>query len=256
MAEELGDQVRDYYRRIAPFLDCELADRGDEAFWEWAAREPAGCRVLEVGAGTGRATRCLARSAGRVGAFDLSLDLIAIARRRLAGVPHVTLFVGDMRQLASAAAFDLVVAVDDPFAHLLADAERDAALGAMAACLAPGGRLILDAAWQPSGRRALARSAAGLVFERFRGGGSGQLRVREELHCHAGRLCDTRLEYARDGQILATVSYRSRFWSLAEIHRRCHARGLTITHLWGDYDRRPWHRTTSARLLVEAGHSS
>ena len=63
--------VRDYYRRILPFYDLELADRGDGELWAWAASAPPGCRVLELGAGTGRATAFLARTAGRVVALEL-----------------------------------------------------------------------------------------------------------------------------------------------------------------------------------------
>ena len=56
-----SSEVRDYYHEILPFYDLELADRGDEELWAWAAGAPTGCRVLELGAGTGRATAALAR---------------------------------------------------------------------------------------------------------------------------------------------------------------------------------------------------
>jgi len=244
--------VRCYYRRIAPYLDLELADRGDAGFWEWTASEPAGCRVLELGAGTGRATAFLARTAASVVALDLSLELIAIARQRLRSLENVRLFVADMRRLGVAGRFDLVVAVDDPFAHLLLDGERDRALRAAAAHLASGGRLILDAAWFSPHRRELASRPEGLATERFRGGGAGQLRVREEVRCDSGRICDSRIEYRRAGALLAAARFRSRLWSLAEVGRRCHAAGLEVVSLWGGYDRRPFRRQGSSRLIVEA----
>jgi len=245
------DEVRGYYRRIAPFLDLELADRGDAGFWEWTASEPAGCRVLELGAGTGRATLFLARAAARVVACDLSPELIAIARERLARLDNVRLFVADMRYLCLAARFDLVVAVDDPFAHLLLGGERDRALRAAAAHLAPGGRLILDAAWFSPHLRELASRPEGLATERFRGGGAGQLRVREEVRCGAGRICQSLIEYRRDGAPAVAAGFRSRLWSLAEVGRRCRAAGLDVVSLWGGYDRRPFQRLTSSRLIVE-----
>jgi SAM-dependent methyltransferase len=245
-------EVRGYYRRIAPYLDLELADRGDLGFWEWTASEPAGCRVLELGAGTGRATLFLARAAARVFACDLSPELVAIARERLGGLENVSLFVADMRRLCLAARFDLVVAVDDPFAHLLLGGERDRALRAAAAHLAPGGRLVLDAAWFSPHRRELASRPEGLVTERFRGGGAGQLRVREEVRCDTGRICHSRIEYRRAGAPPVAATFRSRLWSLAEIGRRCHAAGLEVVSLWGGYDRRPFQRLSSSRLIVEA----
>src|SRR5258707_1113143 len=87
------NEVRAYYRRVLPFYDLELADRGDGDLWTWAASAPAGCRVLELGAGTGRATACFARAAGFVVALDLSPEMIAIARGRLAGAAKVALVV-------------------------------------------------------------------------------------------------------------------------------------------------------------------
>jgi SAM-dependent methyltransferase len=244
-------EISDYYHRIAPFLDQELADRGDGPLWEWAASQPAGCRVLEIGAGAGRATAFLARRAARVVALDLSLELIVLAKRRLRGVPDVHLFAGDMRHLGLAAGFDLVVAADDPFAHLLADEERDAALADAARHVAPEGRLILDAAWFAPARLSLAMRPQGLVTERFRGGGGGQLSMREEVRCDAGGLCATRIEYRRNGNLLAAASFRSRLWTLGELGRRCRAAGLQVTSLWGDFDRRPWSRRHSLRLIAE-----
>jgi SAM-dependent methyltransferase len=251
-ARASGAELSAYYRLVAPYLDHELADRGDDAFWQWAARERPACRVLELGAGSGRATVFLARAAARVVAFDLLPELVAAARRRLAGCEQVTLFVADMRALRLAARFDLVVAVDDPFAHLLLDGERDRALRAAAAHLAPGGRLILDAAWLSPRARELAMRPEGLAIERFRGGGTGQLRVREEVRCGPGRICHSRIEYRRAGELLAAASFRSRLWSLSELGRRCPAAGLEIASLWGGYDRRPFRRDTSSRLIVEA----
>jgi SAM-dependent methyltransferase len=245
-------EIRAYYRHIAPYLDLELADRGDAAFWQWAASEPAGCRVLELGAGSGRATAFLARAAARVVAFDLVPELIAAARRRLAGFAHVELFVADMRSLRLAGRFDLVVAVDDPFAHLLLDGERDRALRAAAAHLAPGGRLILDAAWLSPQSRELATRPQGLAIDRFRGGGASQLGVHEEVRCGPGRICQSRIEYRRAGELLAAACFSSRLWSLAELSRRCRAAGLDVVSLWGGYDRRPFQRDSSCRLIVEA----
>ena len=242
------DQVREYYHRILPFYETELKDRGDEDFWVWAASEPAGCRVLEIGAGTGRATRFLARTAKRVVAFDLSLEMIAVARCRFAEQPHVSFLVADLRTLQLTDRFDLIAAVDDPFVHLTTDEDRERAFARVAKHLAPKGRFLLDAAWLPPERR-YAAEEVGLVEEREKEGG---LSVREVRRCDAtSRLCTTRFEYRVDGRLEAKASFRSRLWSLAEIGERCRAAGLEITRLWGDYDRRPWDRATSSRLIAE-----
>lgn len=243
-----GDEVREYYHRVLPFYEAELKDRGDEDFWSWAASEPAGCRVLEIGAGTGRATQFLARTAGRVVAFDLTLEMIAVARRRFEKQPHVSCLVADLRTLQLTPRFDLIVAVDDPFVHLTEDEDRKRAFADVAGHLARNGRFLLDAAWLSPERRHTAQDG-GLVEEREEDGG---LSVREIWRCGAGsRVCTTRFEYRVDGHLEAQAAFPSRLWSLDELEKRCRAAGLEITQLWGDFDRRPWDRATSPRLIVE-----
>jgi SAM-dependent methyltransferase len=242
------DEVREYYHRVLPFYEAELKDRGDGDFWAWAASEPAGCRALEVGAGTGRATQFLARTAGRMAAFDVSLEMIAVARHRFAADPRVSCFVADLRSLSLADRFDLIAAVDDPFVHLTTDADRERAFAAVAGHLAPGGRFLLDAAWLPPERRHAAE-ADSLVEEQEAAGG---LAVREVWRCEAeSRLCTTCFEYRVGGRLEAEASFPARLWSLAELEERCRAAGLGIARMWGDYDRRPWDRGTSPRLIVE-----
>lgn len=244
----ITEDVRDYYQRILPYFDAELADRGDAGLWTWAASAPEGCRVLEIGAGTGRATAFLAQSAARVVAFDLSPELVAVARRRFKDNPRVSFFAGDMRHLELRVRFDLIAAVDDPFVHLIEDEDRQRAFGTVAAHLAPGGRFLLDAAWMTPSQRQAAGRPSGLVKEHSR----GRLQVRETCQCDPGtRLCVSRFEYRLDGEPAATATFRGRQWSLAELRHRARAAGLRVTHLWGDYDRRPWVRESSSRLIAE-----
>ena len=246
---ETAGEIRAYYHRILPFFDRELADRGDEGFWMWAASTPSDCRVLELGAGTGRATAFLARTAGRVVAFDLSPELIARARRRLADAPNVHLLVADMREIAFREEMDLVVAVDDPFVHLIREEDRAAAFTAAARHLVPGGRCLLDAAWLAPEQRVEAGRAGGLVLERS---GRGLLRVRETWHCDpATRVCTACFEYRTGNRTVERASFAARLWSLAEVEERARAASLEVTRVWGDYDRRPWDRDLSPRLLIE-----
>ncbi len=244
-----ADEVRAYYRQILPFFERELADRGDEDFWTWAASTPSGCRVLELGAGTGRATAFLARTAGRVVAFDLSIDLIARARRLLAHAGNVRLLVADMREIHLREVVDLVVAVDDPFVHLTEEADRERAFAAAVRHLAPEGRFLLDAAWLPPEQRAEAGHPGGLILERT---ARDHLQVRETWLCDPEtRLCTTSFEYRLAGDFLEEASFAARLWSMDEIESRARAAGLQVTQAWGTYDRQPWDRATSPRLLVE-----
>jgi SAM-dependent methyltransferase len=240
------EAVQDYYHRILPFFEEELRDRGDGDFWAEAARGSS--VVLDLGAGTGRATEFLARTAGRVVAFDLSPEMAARARRRLADRPHVAVLVADMRELRLRERFDLIAAVDDPFVHLTEDDDRDRALARISEHLAPGGRFLLDAAWFPPEDREAA--ASGLVRERSADG--GDLRVREVWRCDPdSRLCTAHYEYRQSGRLVGEASFPGRLWSVEELGDRAGRAGLAVSRLWGDYDRRPWDRETSPRLIAE-----
>jgi len=98
-----------------------------------------GCSVLEVGCGTGQATRDLARVAGEVTGIELGAELAAVARKNLLDCPNVRVVVGafeDMRVptnhfdlLFSATAFHWI----DP----------ELAFGRAASLLVPSGWLAL-----------------------------------------------------------------------------------------------------------------
>jgi SAM-dependent methyltransferase len=249
LAQDSPRGVRDYYHQILPFYDLELEGRGDEELWAWAASSPPGCRVLELGAGTGRATAALARTAGRVVALELSPEMIAVARRRLPELSNVWFVAADMRDAEFRPRFDLVVAVDDPFVHLTEDEDRDRAIATAARHLLPGGRFLLDAAWFSPDQRHAAGGPEGLVKENS---GRGGLVVRETWHCDpTARLCTARYEYSVRGRNVQDASFPARLWSREELEHRARAAGLRVTHLWGDYDRRPWDRATSPRLIAE-----
>jgi SAM-dependent methyltransferase len=242
-------EVRDYYHRDLPFYDLELADRGDGGLWAWAASTPPGCRVLELGAGTGRATASLARTAGRVVALELAPEMIAVARRKLAGLANVRFVAADMRESPLRSSFDLVAAIDDPFVHLTADGDRERAFSTAARHLVPGGRFLLDAAWFSPDQRHAAGNPEGLIKENP---GRDGLAVRETWRCDpTARLCTASYEYFVQGRRVREASFPARLWSREELEHRARAAGLQNAHHWGDYDRRPWDRTTSPRLIAE-----
>jgi ubiquinone/menaquinone biosynthesis C-methylase UbiE len=100
-------------------------------------------RVLEIGCGTGTTALRLAPCTGHLMATDVSPEMIAIAREKLAAAPQPNLEfqVADADADAPAlggAAYDVVLAFN--LLHLVAD--LDAALAAAVRALAPGGLLI------------------------------------------------------------------------------------------------------------------
>ena len=120
--------------------DVECASyAADLGVWEGLA-DRCGDPVLELGAGTGRLAIHLARRGHRVIGLDYDEELIAVQRKRAAGLPVSPL-------LADARAFELpepvaLAIAPMQFLQMLADrAERLACLGGMAGQLLPGGRV-------------------------------------------------------------------------------------------------------------------
>ncbi len=110
-----------------------------------AAAVPPGGSVLELGVGTGRLTAHLLRAGYRVVGVDASEAMLRQARRRLAGCPgEVRLVAGTIEAMALGERFALAVAPFGMVAHLLSDATRQAAFGAVAAHLLPGGSFVYD----------------------------------------------------------------------------------------------------------------
>lgn len=255
---DLGGEVRRYYRTVSRFIDRERLGRPDRTFWRSLAREHRGGSGLDLGCGTGRVTRLLARELAWVVGLDLSPEMLGLARKGARGKVaaggrrargRVALVAADMRELSLGRDFDLVTAAKDPLAHLVSGADRDRTLAAVAAHLAPGGRVVLDALWLPPERLERALEAGGLVLERA---GEEGLRVRETWRCEPGGSCRACYEYHRGGELLARAEFRSRVWTEAEVEERLARAGLAVTGLGGDYRRTPWRRESAERLVVEA----
>jgi len=251
------DEVEAYYRDVAPFYDAETADRDDLDFWRGIAASRRGGRFLELGAGSGRVTAALAPHAGALLAIDLSPDLMGLARERLAPWPRVHLVRADMRALAFRAPFDLIVAADDPFSHLLDDDDRDRTLRGVARHLAPGGRFILDALWLSPAEASAVGSAGGRVHERTTSWHGQRLRVVERWARQGalGQCCHARYEYRRAGRPPVIAEFDARDWSPEDLSGRFARAGLAIARVWGSYRRAAWDPQTSAQLIVEAGRA-
>ncbi len=246
--------VEAYYRDVAPFYDAELADRDDLDFWRGVAAAHRGGRVLELGAGSGRVTAVLAPFAGDVVAVDLSPELTGLAHERLAAWPRVHLVRADMRALAFRQPFDLVVAADDPFSHLVDDADRDRTLEVVARHLAPGGRFVLDALWLSPDAASAVASAGGRVRRQTTSLHGQRLRVVERWARQGGpeRCCHAQYEYHRAGCPPVVAEFDARDWSPAELAVRFGRAGLAVTEVWGSYRRTAWDARRSSQLIVEA----
>ena len=126
-------------RRIEAIHRCDDAVRRRRAVLA-ALRPSPGERVLDIGTGPGFVARELADAVGahgRVLAVDTSEPMLALAGRRCADVPQVSLQAADATTLpAENASFDAAVSVQ-VYEYI---ADVDAALVELSRVLRPGGR--------------------------------------------------------------------------------------------------------------------
>ncbi|MHC5037910.1 MAG: class I SAM-dependent methyltransferase [Planctomycetota bacterium] len=104
--------------------------------------------ILEIGAGTGRYTAELARRGHPVTAVDLSKNVLAKCRERIAGegLENVRIVVADARDLAGIPEKDFAsVLIMGPLYHLVVEEDRKTALREACDRLREGG--ILFSAW-------------------------------------------------------------------------------------------------------------
>jgi hypothetical protein len=98
----------------------ELGTREVVSFLESGGLLGGGVSLLEIGCGIGRLAERLAPRVARYHGTDISLGMLAAARRRVAGHPNATLSLTAGRGLAELrdASFDVVIAVDSfPYVH-------------------------------------------------------------------------------------------------------------------------------------------
>ena len=144
--------------------------------------------LLDVACGTGAHLETFDRHVPEVVGVDISQDMLAVARGRL---PHVLLRHGDMRGLDLGRTFDVVTCLFSAIGHVRDEDDLHAAIGRMAAHVAPGGVLLVEpwiqpdqmlpAADEPGGHRGLTTvtTADGVVARALRSTRRGQVLVIE-----------------------------------------------------------------------------
>lgn len=250
-----SDRIRStvgYYRSVAPHIERELTGRPDRRFWTRVGERHSAARVLEVGCGTGRVTGILASRVRRVAAVDLSPDMLRRARRKFSAEDPVDLIRADVLHLPLGRGFDLAVAANGVFSHLLRDEERLRSLRQIRGRLRPGGTVIVDAFWLSRDRRSECTPPEGDRRSRSLPGDDGALRVDERwLSDPETARCRVTYRYRHPDGATERAESVLRYWTGPEVRRLFPEAGLEVTATWGDYERSGWG-PESRRLVIRA----
>jgi ubiquinone/menaquinone biosynthesis C-methylase UbiE len=116
MSQDVADEVRDFWNRVADDWQIQVGDEGDKnrrlnsdpVLWHFAG-DVRGLDVLDAGCGTGYLSRKLVQRGARVVAVDLSERMVEIARSSSQGIDFRVDSVSTLATLDDQQ-FDLVMA--------------------------------------------------------------------------------------------------------------------------------------------------
>lgn len=236
----------DYAGESAQLYDLVEQDTSDVAWYLEHARRLGGGPVLELGCGTGRVLVPLAREGIAVTGVDLSPDMLAQCRAKLAAagpaaVARARLVEGDMRDLdLQGEQYRLVILPLYTFVHARTLADKRKTFAVIARHLAPGGELLMEVELE-GGLREAAQPVLNVV-RRDRDTGRLLLILYQARREPDGEvllnLLNITIEASGQARLTAVASRESRT-SLAELGELIAGSGLELVGFYGDYDWSP-----------------
>ena len=134
----------------AELYDADVADEGNpiragySALLDWVVAEAqvaADMSVLELGTGTGNLSRKLGNW-GRLVCVDVSSEMLAIAKEKLAENANVDYVISDLLECFDSLEETFDVVVSTYAIHHLTEDEKSSLFAAIKAALRPGGRVV------------------------------------------------------------------------------------------------------------------
>jgi SAM-dependent methyltransferase len=266
IAELVDAGSREHYSDAALYDYEYRRRRADVSFYRELAKQRLGAsgRILELGAGSGRATVALARAGYEVVAIDQSPAMLRKLRARVAALPaavakRITVAEGDLRSFDVGEKFPLVIAVFNVLEHLYTRVEIDACLRCVAAHLVdakgnrPGGAFAFDV--QLPDLEWLTRdSTKRWAKTRFTDPTTGRAMLYSTNHDYdpVGQIALIRLYYEPvDGKgPTKIVKLSQRKFFPAELEALVAYAGLRVVERFGDFAWRPLDATAESQVLV------
>jgi SAM-dependent methyltransferase len=251
-ADERGRAAADALARL---YDLDLSeDPGDDLALYLALAERTGGPILELAAGSGRIVRPLAAAGYEVTAVDL--DPAMLARLTAARLPGVTTVLADLTSWQPARPVYKLAILGLNALFLMAERHQQrAALGTLAAALAPGGLAVVDI-WLPDAAD-LARYDQRLLLDYIRTDpetGRTVTKTVSALHdaATATVLLSSIYDEGLPGEPFVRFVRRDvlRLLSAAELADLARAAGLEVESLAGDYGLEPLGPGAERAILI------
>jgi SAM-dependent methyltransferase len=223
-------------------------------FVRWVAEiygiRPGSC-VLDVGCGTGRLLPGLAAMGWRVVGYEPNPQYAAAARALVAGVQGVEVVTGGFLDLDDDQAFDLICAINDPFAYLGSPADRRQALRRVRRALVDDGLLVIDNPnflWILSHYRAPEPADLEIAGRPAHHEARHEIDVHHAVFRHTDRvtLADVNQQVIEDEHVFAITSYPE----LAALLEDAGLRVVAVLNSTGD--RVPTERLDGPRMVIIA----
>jgi SAM-dependent methyltransferase len=219
--------------------------------------------VLEVACGTGRIAIDLAQQGMQVTGFDISHEMLEIARKLGAGMQNVRWEAADMRSFEMGERYGLVVIPGHSFQFMLTPSDQLACLASIKRHLLPGGRLVVHIDHQDPG----------WLWDLYKGNGGKYKQVQEVPHPESGNpvvvsrawtyepctqtACASTVWEEQDAQ-----GKPVRRWERGPVALHCIFRfemehllaraGFTIRAVYGNFERAPLQNDSSEMIWISA----
>lgn len=198
--------------------------------------------TLDLCCGTGRHLIHLAQRTPHAYGLDYSPALLARATQTLEG--RARLVRADMKAVPFANAFDVVTSFFTSFGYFDDDADNEHVLGEIARILRPGGRYFLDHVNVVHLRKTLEPASV-------RENGPYEIRESRWIDEERQRINKTTRVF-RNGAALHESEESVRLYSREELTAILVREGLTVQHVYGDYEGAPYDAVRPRMLFV--GH--
>lgn len=211
---------------------------------------PQPLHALDLGCGPGRLLAPLERLRWQVTGMEPNPDFFASAHAYVQASRRVTVRHGGFLDLDECESFDLAIAVNSSFAHLVRPAERVGALQRIHDALRPGGVVFLDL---PNFLWILKNYREPEPYTFTALGQSVTLHRRHDIDVHAATMTTVDdYVFARSGESEVQLVHTYGMATLPELQHHLHETGFTELRTFNGYNSRTGERLTGPRILVAA----